>query len=296
MTEYFIGMHVNFDDEKHDRDFTSEISGIEFCNFDKKEEIQRMIDIHQRDKFKIGIHFPLDKSSYKYRDPLLLSLDKDERLEALEAVEKELRIGKDIGVEYLLIHFPKPMVVDKSLEWSKCYFSHDGEIVDETQYSFDLFRLNCHEVLNKLSKLSKEYELQIVLELDILNKYFYNENLLEELLNKYTNIKLCLDSARFHVISKIDNNFDWKSFIEKMAKYTYLLHISNIMVTDKLEKGHHPVSKDLKIEDGWGNTGEFLEIISSKNKDLKILFEHRSDILSDDELNKCYQWVMSFFK
>jgi len=87
----------------------------------------------------------------------------------------------------------------------------------------------------------------------------------------------------------VDKEFDYRKFIKEMAKYTYLLHLSNIKVTDKLENGHHPVLKKLKPCEGWCDIGEFLEIISAVKKDFKILFEHRSNILTDDELIECYE-------
>lgn len=296
MAEYFIGMHFKFDDVKYQRDYVSEISGIEFCDFQDKKEIKKMLEIAQRDKFKIGIHFPLNKTSYKYRDPLLLSLNRNEVQEAFEAVENEIKYASNIGAEYLLLHFPKPMILDNNLEWSKCKFPNEIETISETEYDADIFRENSHKVFERLSKLSKEYKIQIVLEIEMLNKYLYKGNLLMELLEKYSNLKLCLDSARIHVLSKIDKEFNYKEFVKKMAKYTYLLHISNIKVTDIIENGHHPALENLSTQDGWSDIEEFLDIISFQNKDVRILFEHRSDILKDDELSDCYEWVMSFFQ
>ena len=288
MTEYLIGMHCKFDDIKYKRDYTSRISGIEFCNFNERKEIERMLEIAKEDNFKVGIHFPLKKTSYKYRDPLLLSPNKDEVLEAFEAIEKEIKYASEIEAEYLLIHFPKPMVIDETLSWDKCRFSHEDETIEA-------FKNQCNLVFKKLSELSTEYKIQIVLEIEMLNKYFYHGELLKELLEQYSDIKLCLDSARIHVLSSIDNNFDYKTFIKQMTKYTYLLHISNIKVTDIIENGHHPALIKLNKEDGWSDIGEFLNIISSENKDIKVLFEHRSDILTDGELSECYEWIMSYF-
>ncbi len=295
MTEYFIGMHCRFDDIKYKRDYTSRISGIEFCNFNDQKEIQRMLEIAKKDNFKIGVHFPLKKSSYKYRDPLLLSLDKDEVLEAFKAVENEIKYASEIGAEYLLLHFPKPMVIDERLNWEKCKVSHKDETIGEEEYEFEEFKNQCQYTFKKLSELSKKYKIQIVLEIEMLNRYLYQGKLLKDLLEEYSDLKLCLDSARIHVLSNIDYNFDYKTFIKEMAKYTYLLHISNIKVTDVIDNGHHPALMKLNTRDGWSNIGEFLNIISSENKDVKVLFEHRSDILTEDELNECYDWVMSYF-
>ncbi|MGF7056861.1 hypothetical protein [Brassicibacter mesophilus] len=76
MAEYLIGMHCQFDDEKYKRDYIyDEFTGIEFCNFVSRAEIEKMTAIARKDKFKIGIHFPLDRSNYMHRDPLLVSLN-----------------------------------------------------------------------------------------------------------------------------------------------------------------------------------------------------------------------------
>ncbi|WP_406242562.1 hypothetical protein ACF3M2_20755 [Tissierella carlieri] len=187
------------------------------------------------------------------------------------------------------------MVIDERLNWEKCKFSHKDETIGEKGYGFEEFKNQCQYTFEKLSELSKKYKIQIVLEIEMLNKYLYQGKLLKDLLEAYPDLKLCLDSARIHVLSNIDYNFDYNIFIKEMAKYTYLLHISNIKVTDVIENGHHPALMKLNEQDGWSNIGEFLNIISSENKDVKVLFEHRSDILTEDELNECYDWVMSYF-
>ena len=297
MTEYLIGMHCQFDDEKYIRDYIGdEFTGIEFCNFASKVEIEKMLAVARKDKFKIGIHFPFNRSNYTYRDPRLMSLDENEKDIAYKAVEKEVQYAKEINAEYLLIHFPKPMVLDKKLEWEKCRFPNKNETIDELVYPYELFKMNCFDVFEKLSRLSIKNKMQIVLEIEMLNKYLYKGNLLKELLESYPNIKLCLDSARFHVLSMIDKEFDYKKFIKEMAKYTYLVHLSNIKVTDKIENGHYPVLKRLKCSDGWCNIDDFLQIVSSENKNLKILFEHRSDVITYEELIGCYEWVKSYFR
>jgi len=296
MAEYFIGMHCEFDEDKYLRDFTKDITGIEFCNFGEQEEIEKLVRKAREDNYKIGVHFPLNKASYKYRDPLVVALDEGERIEAFKGIERELEFGRDIGIEYLLMHFPKPMPLDESLNWAICSFASPAEREWQRDYPYDIFKDNCYKAFEKLSELSNKYGIQIVLELDFVNKYLYEGGLLKALLEKYSNIKLCLDSARIHVQSKIDKSFEFKIFIKDMAKYTYSLHLSNVKVTDKLDYRHYPPLKTLKVEDGWGDTAEFLRIISEEKKDLKILFEHDSKKISYEELMECYQWIKSYFE
>jgi len=296
MAEYFIGMHVEFDEDKYRRDFTGDICGIEFCNFGEQSEIEKLIRKADEDKYKIGVHFPLNKASYKYRDPLVVALDEEERSEAFEAIEKELKFGREIGIEYMLMHFPKPMPLDENLNWELVSFQSSAEWVWQKDYPYEVFKDNCFEAFKKLSELSYKHGIQIVLEFDFVNKYLYEGDLLKELLQQYSNIKLCLDSARIHVQNKIDKNFDYKKFIKEMAKYTYSLHLSNVKVTDKLEYRHYPPLNTLKAEEHWGDTAEFLRIISEEKKDLKILFEHDSKKISYEELIECYKWVKSYFE
>lgn len=295
MAEYFIGMHGKFDDEKFKRDFTEGITGIEFCNFSDKAEIERMLEKAEEHKFKIGIHFPLDKASYRFRDPLILALNEEERNRAFKALETEMKFAAQIGAEYLLIHFPKPMALDKRWNWEMCYFATQEEMMYDTEYQYDIFEENCREAFKIMSRLSLRTGIPIVLELDFLNSYLYEGRLLKELLQEYPVIKLCIDSARLYIQSVIDKEFKLDNFLEEMTPYAKLLHMSNTRVTDKLENRHYPVIKELKAEDGWGDMGRFLELVSKKNKNLKILFEHRSDLISYEELMKCYQWVRSYF-
>lgn len=296
MTEYFIGMHGSFDDEKYKRDFTENISGIEFCNFEEMSEIERIVGIAKKDKFKIGIHFPLCKWNYKFRDPLVLALEETERREAFEAIERELEIAKEIGAKYLLIHFPKPMALDESLKWDICYFPTSEEMMYDSKYPYEEFESNCAEAFEKLSKLSEKTGVTVVLELDFINKYIYEKGLFKNFLDKYKNIRICLDSARLHIQSVIDKDFQLYKFIEDMGPYTYLLHLSNVKVSDRLELRHYPVLPELNTEEGWGDIGEFLRVLSQKRKDYKILFEHRSDLIAYEDLIRSYNWVRSYFE
>lgn len=297
MAEYFIGMPNHFDQKKFDRDFISpEFTGIEFCSFASDAEIQEIVEFTKLKNIKIGIHFPLNKSSYKYRDPLLMSLDEVEHRLAMDALHKEMNFAGEIKADYLLIHFPKPMILDKNLSWDKCRLVSYDQPIDQEEYPYELFKNKASELLDHLTELSRVSGVQVVLEIELINKYLYQGNLLRELLDQYPEIKICLDSARLHVLSKIDPEFDCLRFIEEMAPYTYLVHLSNIRVDEKIEQGHHPVLKRLAIDNGWCDIDQFLKVISQKNTDLKILYEHRSDIITDSELQECYEWVRSYFQ
>lgn len=293
MAKYLIGMHNAFDEIKYTRDYRKDFFGIEFCNLDS-QQINRILQLKKEKGFEIGIHFPLNRMSYPKRDPLIFSKNQGESELAFEVLEKEIAYAKEINASYLLFHFPKPMIIDSNLNWEKARFQ-DYEYIDEAEYSYEIFRQKCFELFGWLNEKRQKYDVDIILEIEIINKYLYRGELLKQLLDKYSEIKLCLDTARLHVLNSIDEEFDIKTFLLDYAPYTELLHISNIQVQEKIMNGHYPALEGLKVQEGWGDIKNMLELISSKNKYLKILFEHRSDLISDTELQQCYDWISKYF-
>lgn len=72
--------------------------------------------------------------------------------------------------------------------------------------------------------------------------------------------------------------------IKRFAKYTEVVHLWNVKVTGNLENRYISALRNLKQEDGWAPIEKYLQIIREANKNVKIMFEHRSDLISDEEL------------
>lgn len=135
-----------------------------------------------------------------------------------------------------------------------------------------------------------------VLELDALNRYIYDTDILEMLLERYPRIRLCLDIGRLHIQDKIDSNFDSYKFTKRFAKYAEVIHLWNVKVTSNLENSHFLVLPSLKPEEGWADIESYLNIIREENSTCKINFEHRSDLITDEELENCYNWVNNLLR
>lgn len=165
---------------------------------------------------------------------------------------------------------------------------HTNQTNEFKKYSENLF--------SWLSEKSLEYNFIPVLEFDALNNYVCEDNFLENLLEKYKAIKICLDTGRLHLQSKIDLDFNEKEIIKRFAKYTQVVHLWNVKVSGNLENNHFPTLPSLKLEDGWAPIESYLKIITKENKDVKIMFEHRSDLISDKELDSCYSWISSILE
>ncbi len=58
----------------------------------------------------------------------------------------------------------------------------------------------------------------------------------------------------------------------------------------------HPVLPDLRPCDGWAPIEDFLHIIREENRQVKIMFEHQSEPVTDDQGEQCYTWVDSVLR
>jgi hypothetical protein len=291
MNRFMIGQHHCFDDLKYARDFRKDFYGIEACMLESEGEIDKLIAISQRDNLKIGIHFPLRGWATKHRDPQFLIKDIDIREQFYKEMEEEFIYLQKIKPEYVLFHYPKPVILDNRVDWKRWRFGDKSEYIFESDYTIEELRESSEYLFCWLSEKAEEYNFTPVLELDALNRYIYDTNLLEDLLNKYPKVKLCLDTGRLHYQDRMDEYFDAKQIIKRFAKYAEVIHLWNVKVTEIVEKNHFPTLPSLKAEDGWAPIEEYMTIISQENKHAKILFEHASHLIGDEELQSCYDWI-----
>lgn len=288
MKRFMIGQFDKFDINRQNRDFRDYFFGIEVNQMESVNEIKVLKDNIKSKNLNIGIHFPLLKNQWRSRDPQYLSKDEATYAESISYMENDFARSKVLNPDYILLHYPKPVILDDRVDWSSWRFSDDTEYYYESEISYKFFEDRSKNFFNILSEAGKSYNFQPVLELDGLNKYIYGTDLLEGLLNDYPNIKLCLDFGRIHLQDCIDVNFSGLDIVKKFGKYTYLVHLWNSRI-DK--NGHYPALKSLKVEDGWGDMEAYFMALNKMNNNYKVLFEHQSQLISDYELEECYKWI-----
>ncbi|MNT52431.1 hypothetical protein D3C72_1894560 [compost metagenome] len=138
---------------------------------------------------------------------------------------------------------------------------------------------------------SRKYQFMPVLEFDAISRLIYEHDFLEQLLIQYPQIRLCLDTARLFLQDKLDPYFDAKKILGTYTKYAALIHLSNVQITDTVQNSHYPVLPELSVSQGWAPVEEYLRIIREENRNVKIMFEHRSDLITPEQLQRCYTWV-----
>lgn len=291
---FMLAMVFSYDFDRFEKEYRDDFYGLEACCLSTDEDVINLRDEAIKNNFKYGIHYPLLRSKAPVRDALFLSLDETLKKNAFKLIEDELNYIKDKGLrpEHILFHYPKPVVLSDNFNLTNWRFEDKSEYVFESEYPKDLFIQNTDELFKWLSHKGREYDFIPVLELDGLNKYITKDNILETLLDKYTDIRLCLDLSRLHYQHMVQKDFDEIDIMRRFAKYTHLLHLSNVCcVNDGVGISHYPALEDLKEEDGWAPIPKYLRIIKHENPNLKILFEHRSYLINSEQLNNCYNWI-----
>lgn len=293
MENFIIGQWGSFDYDKFKKDYRVGIYGIEACLLNTEEDIDFLAAEACKKGLKIGIHYPLRGGVHKYRDPQFMTADGCARADFFISIEDEFNYIKRKGLkpEYILFHYPKPVILDESRDWSHWRFADKSEFVFETDYSCDEFTERSKQLFEWLTEKSSEYGFTPILELDAIGRYIYEINILEDLLERYDGIKLCLDIARLHYQTLSDKSFEPKEILKRFSKYTELVHFSNTRIADNIIYAHFPALPGLKASDGWADMNEYLPVIGQINRNVKITFEHRSDLITDEELDACYCWA-----
>ena len=291
MNRFMIGQHGCFDEKKYERDFRRGFYGIEACLLREEKDVDRLLELAAEEGFNIGVHFPLRGWANRVRDPLFFIQDENKRREFYGQMEDELCYLKRVKPKYVLFHYPKPVILDDNVDWSYWRFGDNCEYIKESAYSFEELREQSEVLFQWLTDKAAEYDFVPVLEFDALNRYVYATDLLEGLLEKHPRIRVCLDIARLHLQDRIDRSFDFRDIIRRFAKYAEVIHVSTVKAKENLENNHFPALPTLDPAEGWADMAEYMRLIREENCTAKLLFEHRSDLISDDELEACYNWI-----
>jgi len=293
LKQFMIGQYGGFDYNKYYKDFRDSFYGIEACLFSTPEDCVNLVKESKNRGFHIGIHYPFRSTPSTLRDVLFLSPDETIRENAFSLIQEELDHLTTVQPDYVLFHYPKPVILDDTVNWDNWRFADPSEYIFESNFSFEELVEKSEYLFKWLTEKSDQYKFIPILELDALNKYIYGTDFLEKLLVKYPTIKLCLDTGRLFLQERIDPNFDSIKTIRKFAKYAYSIHLWTFQMKDHIQNIRHPVLPELSPKDGWAPIEEYLKIISEENNKVKIMFEHRSELISEEQLEQCYLWVDS---
>ena len=252
-----IGQYGSFDEQKYHNDFRSGFYGIEACLFTSADDAGRLIEEARNSGFAIGVHFPFRADASRLRDPLVLSTDEKLRDDAFQHIREELEYLTAVQPEYVLFHYPKPVILDERVNWTGWRFGDDREFIYEYEITYEELKLRTTQLFEWLDEQSRKYRFMPILEFDAISRMIYEHDFLEQLLTKYPRIRLCLDTARLFLQDKLDPYFDAKKILSTYTKYAALIHLSSVQVTGSVRNSHYPALPELSTAEGWAPIEEY---------------------------------------
>ncbi|WP_083238840.1 hypothetical protein [Caloranaerobacter ferrireducens] len=121
--------------KKQNRDFRDEFFGIEACLLESKEDIEALMNLIKKDRISFGIHFPLRANQWRLRDPQYLSLNDNVRVDSYNYMVNEFQYIRRFKPHYVLLHYPKPVILDDNVDWTNWRFTDDTEYYYASEYS-----------------------------------------------------------------------------------------------------------------------------------------------------------------
>lgn len=291
MKRLLIGQFGQFDKIKHKRDFRNDFYGIEACSMNTEQDIDELITCVNKEDCAFGIHFPFRSGQWDYRDPQYLSVDPQAKEASYAYMNKEMEYMRDFKPTYVLLHIPKPALIIDDLDLSQWRFGHKSEYMTEQDINIDVFYKELEEFFKWFEEKGTENSFIPLLEFDFLHPWLYENNKLEDLLKQYPSVKLCIDFPRLHLQSELMESFEPLHIIRKYGSRAWLIHLSQGRLLDNHTNNHFPALPDLEVRDGWADLSSYFEELNRVNNTYKVLFEHRSDRITDNELEACYVWT-----
>lgn len=290
MNNFIIGQYGTYDKEKFNKDYRSGMWGIEACMMKTQEDLDTLMDTVEKHDLNLGVHFPLRAGIRPYRDPQYLSQLEDYQEDAYAYMTTEFEYISKQAVDYVLLHYPKPVVLDERVDWfgRQWWFGHESEYCYLQSLDIDQFKKDSHYFFKWFERESKKHGFRPIIELDGLAPLLYESDFLLNMFEKY-DIDLCIDIGRLHLQDQIDDHFDAKVFVHKMKNHIKEVHLWNVKVGKEVNNSHYPALKHLDPNEGWADVSSYFNLLTKQ--DFKVLFEHQTHAITEDELEACYQWI-----
>jgi sugar phosphate isomerase/epimerase len=282
------------DRQRFEREFRPGFAGAEICYLSSWDEAVASVEYLKERGLCFGIHFPLVRNRYDGVGvhPMIVDANEPRREHDLLIIGQALREAAELGADYLLVHYPKPAVLDTALDWSDWRFPQPGEALPSDQVDLTAYESIARATFVRLGELAATAGVRLVLEHDILHPLFYR-SLLRELFaeqGRQPGLGLCIDTGRLHLQESTDPGFSGVALIEALRPWITNVHLWTARVGENRLGGHHPLLPELQKANGWGPMAEYLDALATV-PEATVLFEHRSALVTPQQLDECYDWV-----
>lgn len=222
-------------------------------------------------KLPFSFHAPLVRPHYfPYSGvtSFFINDDDERRKLTFELMEQSARDAKEWGAEYMVCH----------LTWR-----------EDTREEAKAWRL-AHQGAEWLSGLAESTEVPIHIEFAGYAGAFYKPEHLVEVVSKYPNLGICIDTGHAFICSQLWGR-DYLDDIETMAPYAKSMHLWNTKGFEHWKShGHVPLHPSQSPKEGWLDMVKTLEISFGHKKDLSLIHEYRIGD-TEDGIKEGFDWI-----
>lgn len=224
-------------------------------------------------KLPFSFHAPLVRPHYfPYSGvtSFFINDDADRRVLSFKLTEQSAREASEWGAEYMVCHLTyREDTNDRKKAWRLAY-----------------------QAAEYLSELVDSTGVPIHIEFAGYAGAFREPVHLVELVSRYPNLQICIDTGHAFICSQLWGRSYLKD-IEAMAPYAGSMHLWNTKNLEHWRKhGHVPLHPSQNPEAGWIDIVRTLEITLGYRKDLKLIHEYRiEDGHMHSEIKEGFDWI-----
>jgi sugar phosphate isomerase/epimerase len=201
----------------------------------------------------IGLHCPLPFDGWVPHFDIT-GPDPVRQADAFALVESTLRVGRDVGAAYVLVHFPS-VIRDPAMVRGISEDSAQAQILASAR---------------RLADLSVRYAVPILLENVGPNPFFYYGAQFARLFEKVAGLRMCLDFGHVHVLPIGEDVYQ---FSVEVAPYVGAIHVYNATRAGYRVGFHEPPLAEYARSDGWMDLSVLLRTVARKQAPPYFIFE-----------------------
>jgi len=208
----------------------------------------------------VGLHCPLPFEGFvPYFD--ITGPDPSRQEEAFALVRETLRAAHEVKAQYVVVHFPS--VLRGPLAGNAAPESRREEALRSAR---------------RLSELSRQYGVAVLLENVGPNPYLYLGEHFTWLFGQVPELRMCLDFGHAHVLPGTEDVY---RFAEQVAPFVVGLHVYNA-TRDGYRVGFHdaPLAEH-NPEEGWMDLSTLLASVARRSSVPHLVFEYSEDCGQD---------------
>ncbi|MFQ5862380.1 MAG: sugar phosphate isomerase/epimerase family protein [Candidatus Brocadiales bacterium] len=240
--------------------------------FDHPQEgLDRLKTFLDEQKLPFSFHAPLFRPHYfPYSGvtSFFINDDDEKRRLSFELIEQSAWEAREWGAEYMVCH----------LTWR-----------EDTKEEGKAWRL-AYQGTEWLSELADSTGVPIHIEFAGYAGAFYKPEHLVEVISKYPNLGICIDTGHAFICSQLWGR-NYLNDVETMAPYARSMHLWNTKGLEHWKKsGHVPLHPSQSPGEGWVDIVKTLEVVIGRNKDLRLIHEYRVGGM-DDGIKEGFDWI-----